>query len=314
MYENRPQISVIMSIYNQKNKIQLDEAVQSILNQTFLDFEFIIYNDGSDDEVYEFLQEYAHMDNRIVLINNPVNHGLAYSLNSCIDVARGKYLARMDDDDFCALDRLEVQYKYLEEHPEVAFVGSNAKLVDENGNCWGVRKMPETPDELNFLRFSPYIHPTVMIRRSVFDGTITYCSSKEVLRCEDYELFMHLYKCDYRGYNIQQELIYYREDNNSYKKRKFKYRVDEMRLRYRNFKEIGILFPVGWLFVIRPLLAAVTPSVLILGVKKLYHTFEKHFGERYEVQNENGNSSGAGKTSQEVSEDFESRTDAVGNI
>ena len=314
MPEKEPQISVIMSIYNQKNRAQLDEAVKSVLNQSFKDFEFIIYNDGSDDGVYEFLKEYACMDDRIVLINNPVNHGLAYSLNSCIDVARGKYLARMDDDDVCALDRLRIQYEYLEEHPEIAYVGSNAKLVDDEGKCWGIRKMPEMPDEHNFLKFSPYIHPTVMIRRSVFDGTVTYCASKDVLRCEDYELFMRLFKLGYKGYNIQQELIYYREDDNSYKKRKFKYRVDEMRLRYRIFKELGLLFPVGWVFVIRPILAAVTPSFVILGVKKLYHSLDSLFGKKYEVRNEKRNTSRAGKATQEISEDFKSRTDVIGNI
>lgn len=270
MQGKQPQISVIMSIYNQWNKVQMDEAVKSILNQTFQDFEFIIYNDGSDKEVCDYLSQYAQMDERIILINNPENHGLAYSLNTCIDVAKGKYLARMDDDDFCVPERLQVQYEFLEEHPEIAFVGSNAKLIDDKG-IWGNRYMPENPNKHTFLRFSPFIHPTVMIRRSIFDGTVAYRSSKETWRCEDYELFMRLCKLGYRGYNIQQELLYYREDRHSYKKRKFKYRMDEMHLRYRNFKELGILYPVGWLYVVRPLIAAIVPSGLILGVKKLYH-------------------------------------------
>lgn len=250
-----------------------------MLRQTFTDFEFIIYNDGSDQIVYEYLQKYAGMDKRIVLINNPKNHGLAYSLNSCIDVARGKYLARMDDDDICEYNRLQVQYEYLESHPDISYVGCNAKLLDESG-VWGHRKMPEIPEKKDFLRFSPYIHPTVMIRRSVFYMESAYCASKETWRCEDYELFMRLQKVGYKGFNLQQELLFYREDRNSYVKRKLKYRFDEMRLRSRNFRELGVLYPFGWLYVFRPLVAAMIPPGIILNAKKIYHKREDEYEKR----------------------------------
>ncbi len=294
----QPKISVIMSIYNQWNKIQLEEAVESVLKQTFSDFEFIIYNDGSDQVVFEYLQKYAALDERIVLINNSVNHGLAYSLNTCIDVAKGKYLARMDDDDICAPDRLMAQYEFMEAHPEIAYVGCNAMLIDDKG-VWGIRRMPENPGKQDFLRFSPFIHPTVMIRRSIFDGTTAYRSSKATWRCEDYELFMRLYKLGHRGCNMQQELFFYREDRKSYKKRKLKYRIDEMRLRYRNFSEMGLMYPFGWLFVVRPLVAAFIPSGIIYVIKKLYHKQEKENGKRI------------GQEIKSVSENLEKRPDAV---
>ena len=265
-----PMISVIMSIYNQWNKEYLRDAIMSVLGQTFTDFEFIIYNDGSDESICRHLQTYAELDSRIRIINNPVNHGLAYSLNTCIDVAKGKYLARMDDDDICEPNRFQVQIDYLERHPEISFVGCNAKLINKDG-VWGHRKMPENPEKQSFLKFSPYIHPTVMIRRDIFENQSAYRSSKETWRCEDYELFMRLMQLGYRGYNIQQELFFYRECRESYKKRKMKYRIDEMRLRYRNFKELGMLFPIGWCYVLRPIVAGIVPSRLILGVKRLYH-------------------------------------------
>ncbi|MDE7351754.1 MAG: glycosyltransferase [Acetatifactor sp.] len=268
--ETAPKISVIMGIYNQWNREYLDQAVMSVLRQSFWDFEFIIYNDGSDPEVCGYLEKYVQMDERVVLINSPENHGLAYSLNTCIDLARGKYLARMDDDDICDRDRLAVQYEYMEAHPEIAYAGCNAKLIDERG-VWGRRVMPEFPLKQSFLRFSPFIHPTVMIRRSIFDTQEAYRFSKDTWRCEDYELFMRLLKLGYRGANIQQELFFYREDPNSYRKRKFRYRMDEMKLRYRNFSELGLLYPLGWLYVVRPLAAAIVPSGLIYGAKKLYH-------------------------------------------
>ena len=271
MEERRtPKISVIMSIYNQWNSEYLDQAVMSILNQTFGDFEFIIYDDGSDPAVCRQLEQYEQLDDRIILIRSPENCGLAYSLNTCINVARGKYLARMDDDDISDPERLAVQYEYMEKHPEIAYAGCNARLID-SGGVWGHRVMPEFPMKHSFLRYSPFIHPSVMIRRSIFDTQEAYRFSKDTWRCEDYELFMRLTRLGYRGANIQQELFCYREDSNSYRKRKFKYRVDEMKLRYRNFKNLGLLYPIGWLYVVRPLVAAVVPSRLIYMAKKLYH-------------------------------------------
>lgn len=268
--DNTPKISVIMSIYNQRNRVQLEQAIKSVLQQTYTNFEFIIYDDGSDQNVHEHLTEYAKMDKRIVLISDPVNHGLAYSLNTCINEAKGIYLARMDDDDICEPERFAVQCEYLDQHPEIAFVGCNAKLIDDKG-VWGIRQMPEHPDKHSFLRFSPFIHPTVMIRRQVLDGGNTYRCDKKTWRCEDYELFMRLWKLGHRGYNIQQELFCYREDRHAYKKRKFRYRIDEMQLRYRNFKELGMSGPVTWLFIIRPLVAAIVPSRMILATKRIYH-------------------------------------------
>lgn len=265
-----PKISVIMSIYNQWNSEYLDQAVMSILNQTFRDFEFIIYDDGSDHAVCSQLEKYEQLDSRITLIRSSENCGLAYSLNTCINVARGKYLARMDDDDISDSERLAVQYEYMENHPEIAYVGCNARLID-SGGVWGHRVMPEFPMKYSFLRYSPFIHPSVMIRRSIFDTQEAYRFSKDTWRCEDYELFMRLMRLGYRGANIQQELFCYREDANSYRKRKLKYRVDEMKLRYRNFKELGLLYPIGWLYVVRPLAAAMVPSKLIYMAKKLYH-------------------------------------------
>lgn len=299
--KKEPVISVIMSIYNQQNREQLRQAVESVLRQTFRDFEFLIYNDGSEGCTAAYLKEFAERDERIVLINNPVNHGLAYSLNTCIDVARGRYLARMDDDDICEPDRLYVQYHYMETHPEVSYVGCNAKLLDEKG-VWGIRRMPESPGKQDFLRFSPFIHPTVMIRRNIFENTEGYRSSKETWRCEDYELFMRLWRLGYRGCNIQQELFVYREDRNSYKKRKWRYRMDEMRLRRRNFKELGILYPLGWLYVIRPAIAGIVPSGMILAVKKLYHRQD----DKHECR--------AGSAVQTVPEDFAARPEVVRNI
>lgn len=295
MREGEVKISVIMGIYNQQNREQLTAAIRSVLTQTFQDFEFIIYNDGSDADVTEFLRISSMADERIRFISNPVNHGLAYSLNNCIDAAKGSYIARMDGDDICMPRRLQIQYDYLEEHPEVAFVGGSAELLDEGG-VWGIRTMPKHPEAKDFLKYSPYIHPTVMIRRSVLREADGYRAEKNTLRCEDYELFMRLWRLGYQGCNLQQPLLRYREDRASYQKRKLCYRLDEMKLRYRNFKELHLIFPKGWLYVLRPLAAALVPGRVIFGVKKLSSRVQQKKGRRmWEPKWENHERSSYGK-------------------
>jgi glycosyltransferase involved in cell wall biosynthesis len=108
-----PEISVIMGVYNELNKDILMEAVNSILHQTFEDFEFIIYDDGSCPEAATLLREVEGLDERIKLIGQDENHGLAFSLNACIDEAKGKYIARMDADDISYPERLMKQKKFL---------------------------------------------------------------------------------------------------------------------------------------------------------------------------------------------------------
>lgn len=262
-----PEISVIMGVYNQKDRQMLQDAVKSILNQTFSDFEFLIYNDGSDKESSNYIREVAELDSRIVLIEASENKGLAFALNTCIEQARGKYIARMDSDDISKPERFMRQYLFLEEHPEYEWCGTNTELIDENG-VWGIRKMPECPTEKDYLKFSPYIHPSVMYRASLFEKEKKYLVSSDTLRCEDYEIFMRLHSKGYRGYNIQQEIFCYREEPMSFKKRKFKYRINEAKIRYRNFKKMQILFPTGWIYIARPIIAAFVPIKAIMLFKR----------------------------------------------
>lgn len=268
MSEKRPQISVIMGVYNQWDRESLRQSVFSILNQTFRDLEFIIYDDGSRPEAAAYIQELKEIDPRIILIGREENHGLAFSLNACIDRARGKYIARMDADDIADAERLQVQHSFMENHPEYGWCGCNTRLFDENG-VWGCREMPEKPEYRDYLKYSPYVHPTVMYRREIFEQDEGYRAGEKTLRCEDYEIFMRLRRHGFQGYNIQQFLFSYREDKESFRKRKMRYRINEARLRYRNFKAMGILFPTGWLYVIRPVAAGLLPAGMIASVKRM---------------------------------------------
>ena len=270
MYRDKePKISVIMSVYNQKCIEQLEESIWSILKQTRSDFEFLIYNDGSDSDVMEHLVRLGKQDERIRLLESSENNGVAYSLNSCIKVAKGEYIARMDCDDISKEDRFQVQAYYLDMHPEIHFVGCNAYLLDEK-NVWGIRKMSEYPEESDYLKYSPFIHPTIMIRRSVLENN-AYSEDKENWRCEDYELFTRLYHLGYKGVNIQRKLFYYRENAAAYRKRKLKFRYQEFCLRQKMFEQINVDFHVRFFYTIRPLVSAVIPASLLFQIRKGYY-------------------------------------------
>lgn len=262
-----PEISVIMGVYNQLNKEVLLEAVHSILDQSLRDFEFIIYDDGSCPEAAELLREVKRLDKRILLIGRAENHGLAFSLNECIHRARGKYIARMDADDISYPDRLQKQKDFLDQNSEFSWVGCNIEVFDETG-IWGRRQMPEQPQKSDYLKYSPYAHPTVMYRSEIFDSAQDYAVSKETLRCEDYEIFMRFMKAGLRGANLQEYLFCYREDMESYRKRTFQHRVNEAKCRYRNFKSMGILFPKGWIYILRPIAACAVPDRLLAWMKR----------------------------------------------
>lgn len=261
------EISVIMGVYNQYNQIQLMQAVNSILVQSFSDFEFIIYDDGSDGKPAEYISNLAALDDRIRVIRNEENRGLAFSLNRCIGEARGKYLARMDADDISLPDRLQREYDFLEKHPEYAWVGTNAKVF-EHENIWGTLVMAEEPNQYNFLPFSPFIHPSVMFRRELFEAGGGYEVAQETLRCEDYELFLRLYMQGLRGYNLQEVLFLYRQGISSYKKRTCRSRWNEAKIRARYFPKLQLPAAKQYLYIMRPVITALLPYWMIALYKK----------------------------------------------
>lgn len=267
MKQNPVRVSVIMGIHGQKNMEQLRRAVGSIVNQTLKELELIIYQDGYEDGVKEELEVLAGADARIILMGEEENHGLAYALNQCIRAAGGEYIARMDADDISKPERLECQAAFMEQHPEYAFCGCNAELIDENG-VWGRRSMPEYPDKEDYLPYSPYIHPTVLFRKSVLDRCNGYRYDKSTLRCEDYDLFMRLYLLGEQGYNMQQCLFAYREDRSGYHKRRYRFRITEARLRFHGFRRMGLWGTKGLLYTIKPLLVGLIPAFVLERVKQ----------------------------------------------
>ncbi len=181
-----PKISVLMSVYNGQRYLR--QAVESILGQTFRDFEFIIVDDGSTDSTGKILAGYD--DPRIKCLNNDRNMGLSRSLNRGLDLASGIYIARMDADDVAEPPRLERQKVFLDTNLEIGLCGSNAALIDDGGRDAGKSERPLNDIEIRWrcLTGNPFFHPTVMIRRGVLvDSGLAYDETFET--AQDYDLW-----------------------------------------------------------------------------------------------------------------------------
>lgn len=199
-----PKISVVMSVYNEPLK-WIQESIDSILQQTFTDFEFIIINDNPQNkELYNFLVKNEAKDNRIIIINNDTNIGLTKSLNKGLDKAKGEYIARMDADDISLLDRFEKQVTFLENNTKIGVCGTGIKTF---GHLENIIFHPEKMDEMCLFLDSPIAHPTVMLRKKILNG-VGYDESFKV--SQDYALWARLYKEGTQFYNIQEVLLNYR--------------------------------------------------------------------------------------------------------
>jgi len=169
MMNKKIKVSVIMSVYNGKN--YLEQAVDSILAQTYTNFEFVIIDDCSTDGSYEMLISLANLDERVLLYRNETNLGLTKSLNLGVKIASGDYIARMDADDICIPKRLEYQLNYLEKNKDVDLLYSDTVLIDKNSevicDSWRPRDINTVLRCLEKNNFIP--HPTVVIKKSTFN-------------------------------------------------------------------------------------------------------------------------------------------------
>lgn len=202
-----PKVSVVMSVYKEPlNWIQ--ESIDSILQQTFTDFEFIIINDNPGrEELLAFLESNRVKDERIIIINNEKNIGLTRSLNKGIAISQGEYVARMDADDISVPERFEKQVKLLNSHKNVGVCGSHIHYF---GASDYICKYPESDKDMYWFLKSNMAHPAVMIRKSIFNGT--YYNTKFVVS-QDYALWVRLYEEGVAMYNIQDVLLFYRKSS-----------------------------------------------------------------------------------------------------
>ncbi len=203
----KPKISVLMASYNEGK--YLKEAIDSILNQTFKDFELIIINDGSSDNTSEILSIYA--DERIKIISNEVNIGLIGSLNKGLKECRGEFIARFDADDISEPTRLEEQLMFLEDNQNYCLVGSGVRLINSQGDLLAIRIESNNYYVLQWkmLINNPFIHPTWFFRRKLLKEMTGYLSEPENEYVEDYDFLVRLSKIC-KATNIKKPLLRYR--------------------------------------------------------------------------------------------------------
>ena len=196
-----PAISVCMPFYNVEHYIE--EAIESVLNQSFRDFELILINDGSTDTSVQIAQKYT--DERIFLINNP--HGFIDSLNAGLDRAKGKYIARMDADDKMHPDRLLIQYNYMEYNPEIAACGAGLKRFGASEAVYIPMILDSDEIELAFTKANCF---TIGVIRADFLRTHNIRYNKRFIYAEDYRLWVDIILAGGKLCNLPQILYYYR--------------------------------------------------------------------------------------------------------
>lgn len=204
---NSPLISVIMAVKNGTEYIE--QSIKSILNQTCRDFEFIIINDGSDDQTLDIISSFQ--DPRIKVFSQS-NRGVARSANRGLSLAQGKFIARQDHDDFSKPERFELQVAYLNLHPEVALVGSAAEIWVRDEPTNRLLSHPEMSGELRLelLFNNPFVHSSVMFRREIIKRVGLYNPSPKITPLDDYD-FISRVSFDYELANLKEALVVYRE-------------------------------------------------------------------------------------------------------
>ena len=198
-------VSVLMSAYNEEEKVA--STIESVLNQSLTDFEYVIVNDGSKDLTWEILEKYAKSDPRIKLINNEKNIGLTASLNKGIRSCSGQYIARLDAGDICHPKRLQVQSEFLDKNPDVYIVGCFHRWIDKNGKVLSEYTFPTQSKQILSHVFgfgAVAAHPCIMLRESLLDSIGVYDLKHISL---EYDLYMRTLVAGYSMTNVPEYLL-----------------------------------------------------------------------------------------------------------
>lgn len=212
----QPVVSVLLPVYNGAKYLR--SAIDSILKQSFVDYEIIIINDGSLDDSQEIIDSFS--DSRIQNVLHTANLGLIASLNEGLSLSRGEYIARMDQDDISLPSRLDKQLSCLKNNPDTALVGSLAAVIDVAGNVQDIQPVPIHPKdiELGLTIKNCFIHGSVMINKKVIPKEMLFYPT-EYIHAEDYAFWLKLKKQGYAMQNIPEALYYWRSHNSSISKR-----------------------------------------------------------------------------------------------
>lgn len=262
---SQPKVSIIMGIFNVADT--LDDAIDSILQQTYQDWKMIMCDDGSTDETYQIAKKYAiRYPEKILLIKNEKNFGLNATLNHCLEYVDTEFTARMDGDDISLPERLQVEVDFLEKHPEYVLVSTPMIYFDEYGD-FRIGKGNGSPDPRSFPQYSPFAHAPCMIRTSVIMELGGYSLDENKNRVEDWDLWIRLYQAGYKGYNLSEPLYKMRDDRNAFKRRTLKSRINEARVRLQAVKYLRL--PVFYsVYALKPIIAYFLPSKIYMYLHK----------------------------------------------
>lgn len=270
---NQPKISVIMGIYKSSDKQMVRYAIDSIKNQTFKEWEFVICDDGSPDNTWEFLNSEYGQDERFVLVHNEVNGGLRVALNSCLNASHADYVVRMDADDYSRPDRFEILYNYVTEHPDVDVLGTAMVSFDEKGEHGIILPRKLNPKKMDFIHGSVVAHASTIMKKSSIMNVGGYRIAWETTRCEDTDLYMRMCANGAVFNNINDDLYYVRQDNASIARRKYINRVKEAVVKFKGFQKLRM--PIyAYIFVLKPLIVGLIPGKLLFKLKNILKRFE----------------------------------------
>lgn len=257
-----PFVSIIMSEYN-TDEYKLKKAIESILDQEYKNFEFIIVNDGKSNFLHTLLQNYK--DERIVIVQNEKNIGLAKSLNRAIDASKGKYLVRMDTDDVSHQDRVGTLVNFMESNSNYSVVGSSINILTEAGKLIPKKFEGEIGKKEFLNRLSP-VHPSVIMRKKDILDVGKY-TTINVNRCEDLDLWGKLLDNDKKIYVISNILLDYRVSMDDYKKRKLSTRRDEIKTRMKYYKKFNAT-PFHYFNILKSVISGILPGRVMAWIQR----------------------------------------------
>lgn len=262
--ENRL-ISVIMGLYNCSDTVST--AIESIISQTYENWELIMCDDGSSDNTYDVAKFYVtKYPEKIKLLRHEKNMYLAKTLNDCLSIAQGYYIARMDADDISMPNRFQRQVEYLCNHPEFQLVGTSMQLFNENGDTHILSRI-EYPDKYTLRNGTVFNHPTIMTYKHIYDELGGYTVSERTRRGQDYDLWFRFYASGFKGANIQEPLYRFKEDMTAVKRRTAKGRIAGFQTMVYGYQ----LLHYPWYWYVTPmkeLLKILVPSKIAYLYKK----------------------------------------------
>lgn len=257
-----PIVSIITTVYHVLPE-DFSACIESVFKQCFEDWEWIVYCDG--DKTFLPDNERFKNDSRVRIIRGEERRGAAYGRKQAIRLARGEFIAIQDADDCSLPNRLTEEVQFLQQHPEMAWVGSSMQLFDEQGD-YAVWSKKERPQPIDCLYDIPSLHGSILFRKSALASVQDYRISSQTQRGQDYDLLMRMMACGLRGYNLSQVLYRYRRSRHAFYRRSLRLCWNECRVRWHGFMQLGLL-PRGFFYVFKPLISWIIPAIVLQKIR-----------------------------------------------